>query len=37
MAEATTSSPVRALVVDDEPSLVRAVAGYLELWVRTTT
>ena len=29
-AEATTSSPLRALVVDDEPSLVRAVAGYLE-------
>jgi len=26
----TTSTPVRALVVDDEPSLVRAVAGYLE-------
>ncbi|NMM24703.1 MAG: response regulator transcription factor [Phycicoccus sp.] len=26
----TTSTPVRALVVDDEPSLVRVVAGYLE-------
>ena len=26
----TTSTPLRALVVDDEPSLVRAVAGYLE-------
>ncbi|MHB8300302.1 MAG: response regulator, partial [Dermatophilaceae bacterium] len=26
----TTSSPVRALVVDDEPSLIRVVAGYLE-------
>ena len=26
----TTGSPLRALVVDDEPSLVRAVAGYLE-------
>lgn len=25
-----TSTPLRALVVDDEPSLVRAVAGYLE-------
>lgn len=26
----TTSTPLRALVVDDEPSLIRAVAGYLE-------
>jgi DNA-binding response OmpR family regulator len=26
----TTRTPLRALVVDDEPSLVRAVAGYLE-------
>jgi len=26
----TTRPPLRALVVDDEPSLVRAVAGYLE-------
>ena len=26
----TTSTPHRALVVDDEPSLIRAVAGYLE-------
>jgi len=26
----STSTPVRALVVDDEPSLIRVVAGYLE-------
>ncbi len=26
----TTNTPLRALVVDDEPSLIRAVAGYLE-------
>lgn len=25
-----TSTPYRALVVDDEPSLIRVVAGYLE-------
>jgi len=29
-AQPATSAPLRALVVDDEPSLVRAVAGYLE-------
>ena len=29
-ATATTSTPFRALVVDDEPSLTRVVAGYLE-------
>ena len=29
-ATATASTPFRALVVDDEPSLTRVVAGYLE-------
>jgi DNA-binding response OmpR family regulator len=29
-ATGTTSAPYRALVVDDEPSLTRVVAGYLE-------
>ena len=29
-ATSLTSSPYRALVVDDEPSLIRVVAGYLE-------
>ena len=30
MTEASTRAPTRALVVDDEPSLVRVVVGYLE-------
>ena len=30
LGTATTSTPYRALVVDDEPSLTRVVAGYLE-------
>jgi DNA-binding response OmpR family regulator len=30
LATPTTGAPLRALVVDDEPSLLRAVAGYLE-------
>jgi len=30
LPSSTARTPVRALVVDDEPSLIRVVAGYLE-------